>query len=194
MEQEVHASEDASQPSSELRSIIRNVIHEYHDSERAKSEPAHKAELAEERKRRERLEQRLNELVEENRRAQARAEEAERAAAIRAEIQRLGVTKVDLAFRAVKEDISRAEDGRLVARGPQGERSVQDYLSEFVRENPEFLPARIPGGSGAGAGQRVTAASAPIDLEMIRPGMPAEQLEEVRRQIARIAMQSPQGS
>ena len=45
-------------------------------SERA--EPAYKAELQDERKRREALEARLNQLVEENRSARAAAEEADR--------------------------------------------------------------------------------------------------------------------
>ena len=72
---------------------------------RSKTEPAYKVELVEERKRREQLERRLNELVDENRRSREMAEEMERSASIRAELQRLGVTKVDLAFKAVKEDI-----------------------------------------------------------------------------------------
>ena len=78
------------------------------------------------------------------------AEEAERNSTIRAELQRLGVTKVDLAFKAVKEDILRGEDGRLVVRTEGGEVvTAKEYLAHFVSENPELLPARIPGGSGA---------------------------------------------
>jgi len=73
--------------------------------------------LEDERKRREQLERRLNELVAENKHNRKLAEEAERGSTIRAELQRLGVVKIDLAFKAVKDDIARTEDGRLVALG-----------------------------------------------------------------------------
>ena len=56
---------------------------------------------------------------------------------------------MDLAFRAVKDDIVRTEDGRLIAQDGQEQRPVQDFLRKFVEENPELLPARIAGGSGA---------------------------------------------
>jgi hypothetical protein len=129
--------------------------------QRAKAEPAYKAELTEERKRREQLESRLNDLVQENQRARQRAEEVERTSAIRNELQRLGVAKVDIAFRAVKDDIVRTDDGQLKARTAEGEQSLREYLAQFVTENPELrrrdcgriratLSARS-GGSGSSA-------------------------------------------
>ena len=127
---------------SEIRTVIQETIHEYLDSERAKAEPAYKTELIEERKRREQLERRVNELVSENERSRRQAEEAERNSTIRDELRRLGVSKVDLGFRAVKDDITRAEDGRLVARGEAGELELKEYLTRFTQENPELLPAR----------------------------------------------------
>ena len=60
------------------------------------------------------------------------------------------MAKVDLAYRAVKDEIDRGEDGRLVA---QDGAELRDYLTQFVGENPELLPARLAGGSGASAGQ-----------------------------------------
>jgi hypothetical protein len=175
----------------DLRALIREAIHEYVHVEQSKAEPAYKAELVEERKRREQMERRLNELVEENKRARHAAEEADRNAQIRAELQRLGVAKVDLAFRAVKEDIHRSEDGRLLARSDQGELTVRDYLSRFVNENPELLPARMVGGSGAGSGSKAqSSAGGAVDLDRIKPGMSEEDLDRVRREIARIASQS----
>ena len=152
-----------------------------------------RAELAEERRRREELEARLNGLVEEARAAQARAELAERHAALRSEIQRMGVAKVDLAFRAIKDDIARAEDGRLVARTASGEVALGDYLKRFVEENPELLPARMTGGSGVSPVGRTVAGSSRVDLDRIRPGMSAEELERVRQEIARVAAQSLRG-
>ena len=68
----------------DIQAIVRNTLQEFMSLEQAKSEPAYKAELQEERKRREQLERRLNELVEENKRTRKRAEEADRSSAVRA--------------------------------------------------------------------------------------------------------------
>ncbi len=175
----------------EIRGIIRDAIDEYTRREASKAEPAYKNELVEERKRREQLERRVNELIQENARSRQMAEEADRSATIRSELQRLGVAKVDLAFKAVKDEIRRAEDGRLVAAGENGTVGLRDYLTQFVNENPEFLPARNLGGSGVTAGQRNPApASTAVDLDKIKPGMSPEDLERVRQEIARIASQT----
>jgi hypothetical protein len=136
------------------------------------------------------LEARVNELVAENHKARAKAEEAERSSAIRAELHRIGVAKVDLAYRAVKDDIYRSEDGRLVA---QGGSEMRDYLAQFVGENPELLPARVSGGSGASAGQRSGTESRGIEIDKIRPGMSAEELDRVRQEVARVAQQTLRG-
>jgi hypothetical protein len=141
------------------------------------------AELAEERTRRESLEKRVNELV-------SAAELADRSAAIRTELQKLGVAKVELAYRAVKDDVYRGEDGKLMA---QGGTDVREYLKQFVNDNPELLPARMSGGSGASAGQRGGKDEGGIHLEMIRPGMSAEDRERVRQEIARVASQTLRG-
>jgi hypothetical protein len=172
----------------DVASIVRQAIEEFAHRDQAKNEPAYKAELQEERRRREQLELRLNELVEENRRSKQIAEEAQAGSAIRAELQRLGVAKVDLAFKAVRDDIVRAEDGRLFARGENGEMGVNDYLASFVNANPEFLPARISGGSGVTAGQKAPPAHTPaVDLDRIKPGMSREEMERVRQEILRVA-------
>jgi hypothetical protein len=113
---------------------------------------------------------------------------------VRAELQRLGVGKIDLAFRAVQDGIVRTEDGRLVARSEAGETTLKEYLTAFVNENPEFLPARIAGGTGmtatpkAPAGGRET-----VDLARIRPGMSAEEMQRVREEIVRVASQTLKG-
>jgi hypothetical protein len=183
---------DAGDP--QLQAIVRAVVEEFTKKEQAKTEPAYKAELVDERKRREQLERRVNELVEENKRSRQMAEEADRSATIRGELQRLGVSKVDLAFRAVKDDIYRTEDGRLAARDEQGEKSLREYLASFVGANPEFLPARMAGGSGASAASKgaMTGGSG-IEIEKIKPGMSKEEIEKVREEIARIAAQSLRG-
>src|SRR6266540_1735273 len=94
----------------DIQGLVRQAVQEFVNTENARSEPAYKVELDEERKRREQLERRLNELVEENKRSRKVAEEAERSSAVRAELQRLGVAKIDLAFKAVQDGIVRAED------------------------------------------------------------------------------------
>ena len=175
----------------DVRTIIREAIEEYARREVSKAEPAYKNELVEERKRREQLERRVNELVQENARSRQMAEEADRNATVRTELQRLGVVKVDLAFKAVRDEVKRSEDGRLVAQGENGTVGLRDYLTHFVSENPEFLPARNLGGSGATTSQRTPApASSSVDLDKIKPGMSPEELEKVRQEIARIASQT----
>ena len=188
MERTNEMAQETASGETDIKLMIRSVIQEFVDVQRAKAEPAYKAELAEERKRRELLEGRLNQLVDENQRSQKRAEEAERGAAIRGELQKLGVAKVDLAFRVVKDEIVRTEEGQLVARTPQGEVAMREYLSQFVSENPELLPARIVGGSGAASSQRSPASSG-IDMDKIRAGMSEAEMEQARQEIARLASQ-----
>jgi hypothetical protein len=178
----------------DIQAIVRQAVQEFANTEKAKSEPAYKAELVEERKRREQLERRMNELVAENQRSRKAADEAERGSAVRAELQRLGVAKIDLAFKAVQDGIVRTEDGRLVARGDAGEIPVKEYLTSFVNENPEFLPARIAGGTGMTATLKVPATNRDaINIEQIRPGMSAEEMQRVREEIVRVASQTLRG-
>jgi hypothetical protein len=177
-----------------VQAIVRQAIEEFTRSEQSKTEPAYKAELQEERKRREQLERRLNELVEENQRSRHIAEEAERSSTIRAELQRLGVAKVDVAFKVVKDDITRAEDGRLVAKGEHGETTLKDYLSGFVSSNPEFLPTRISGGSGVTSTQKApSGGGGSVDIDRIKPGMSREEMDRVRQEIVRVASQTLRG-
>jgi hypothetical protein len=181
--------------SEELRQLIRQTLDEYIRAQQHRSEPSYKTELVEERKKRETLEQRLNHLVEENRQARSAAEEAERFSQIRAELQKLGVAKVDLAFRAVKDDIVRTDDGRLVAKNQDGKR-FEDFLQGFVQENPELLPARIAGGAGTpnSAREAGQGTGSGIDLDKIKAGMNPEELERVRQEIARIATRTLRGA
>jgi hypothetical protein len=182
------------EPSTEqdVRGMIRNVIEEFLTTERRKAEPAYKAELLDERKRREQLERQVNQLVEENQKAKKFAEESDRNVQIRSELQRLGVTKIDLAHKAVRDDIQRTPEGTLVARTAEGEMTAKDYLTRFVQENPEFLPARIAGGSGMTTTPRHSGGSS-IELESIRPGMSPEDMQRVRDQIAQVALQAWKG-
>lgn len=195
MSEEIRTNNEQAPPAMDVKTVVRQAIEEFVRAEQQKAEPAYKAELEDERKRREGLESRLNQLVEENRRARAAAEETDRSSQIRSELQRLGVGKVDLAFRAVKDDIVRGDDGRLQARGGEG-KSLQDYLASFVQENPELLPARIAGGSGMKPAARQTTPDAPrsIEIEKIKPGMNKEDLDRVRQEISRLTSQALRGA
>ena len=178
----------------DIRNVIQEVIREFVTTEQQRNEPAYKAELVEERRRRETLEKRINELAEENRQSRHMALEADKNAAVRSELQRMGVSKIDLAYKAIRDDIQRTEDGRLVAKNLNGELPVADYLQQFIQDNPELLPARITGGSGAGTGQKApNAPAATLELEKIRPGMSKEDLERARQDIARVALQAVRG-
>lgn len=177
----------------DIRNLVKSVLEEMATVEHQKAEPAYKVELTEERRRRESLEKRVNELVEENKRSRAAAEEADRASQIRAELQRLGVQKVDLAFRVVREEIRRGESGDLIARTAEGDQSYKEYLAGFVSQNPEFLPPRIAGGSGSTSVKKESTSGATIDIERIRPGMSQEELQRVRDQIALVASQTLRG-
>jgi hypothetical protein len=181
----------------ELRAMIRQVVSEFTSLERERLEPAYKAELLDEKKKREQLERRVNELVEENKKSRAMAEQAERYANIRSELLKHGVMKVDLAFKALKDDVVRASDGRLVVRRPEGETGLEEYVEAFVQENPELLPARISGGSGVTSPQRTvpvaSSGAGAIDLERIRPGMDPADLARIREEVARMAQQALSG-
>ena len=175
-----------------VHGIVQQAIDEYMRQDTERREPAYKVELQEERRRREQLEKRLNEMAEENKRSRAIADEAQRSSGIRSELQRLGVTKVDLAYRAVQDGITRSDDGRLVAKTDNGDQSASEYLSKFVQENPEFLPARIPGGSGITGAQKSSGPGAPstIDIESINASMSKDELDRVRLEILRVAQQA----
>ena len=70
---------------------------------------------------------------------------------------------------------------------------LKEYLAQFVGENPELLPARLGGGSGAGTGQRSSPEGAGVDLARIKPGMNAEEMDRARQEIARVAAQTLRG-
>jgi hypothetical protein len=179
----------------DVQLIVQQAIDEYMKKDSARREPAYKTELQEEKRRREQLEKRMNELVEENKRSRAMAEEAQRNSTIRTELQKLGVIKVDLAYKAVQDGIVRTDDGRLIARGDNGEMPVGEYLAGFVQENPEFLPARISGGTGMTGTQKAAPQlhHGAIDIDKISPSMSKEELERVRQEILRVANQTLRG-
>ena len=171
----------------DIKSVVREVMEEYVRRVAEEKEPPVKAELAEERRRREQLERRLGEVTEESERNRRAAEQAERFGAIKSELQKLGVKKPDLAFRLLKDDVFRGDDGDLYARGDGEVVGLRQYLTRWAADNPEFLPARIAGGSGASGAQRQETEGGPFDLSRIKPGMSAEEKERARREIARLA-------
>lgn len=178
----------------DVRQIITQAIDDYIRTQNKQSEPGYKTELLEERRRREQLEARLNSLVEENKQARAVAEEADRHSQIRQSLQKLGVHKLDLAFRAVKDDIVRSADGMLTTKSGD-QRGLDDFLAGFVQENPELLPPRISGGAGTPSRNQeaLSLSGGGIEMDRIKPGMNPEDLERVRQEIARLATRTLKG-
>lgn len=141
--------------------------------------------LAEERRQREAAEAALDALRLEMKAAEERHQSEGWEGSVRAELKRLGVAKVELAFRAVESGLRRAP-GADAASGAE----LQEQLKRFVADNPEFLPPRIRGGSGSSAAFRTEERRLGVDLDKIRPGMAPELMEQARREIARIAAQT----
>jgi hypothetical protein len=172
---------------SELKLLVRSILDEVATAQTQKAEPAYRAELEEEKRRRESLEKRVNELQAENRRNQALAEAMERETAVKSELQKHGVTKVELAYKALRDDVLREKDGSLVVRSADGSLPIKEFIPRFLDENPELLPARNFGGSGSGSSPRSKQSAPGIDIDSIRPGMSREDLAKVRQEIARLA-------
>ena len=178
----------------DVQSLVQQAVQEYMRQDNTRREPAYKVELQEERRRREQLERRMNTLIEENKKSRQIAEEAERSTAIRNELQQNGVVKIDLAYKAVQDGVLRGEDGRLVAKTEQGEVPLREFISEFVSQNPEFLPARITGGSGVTAAHKSPVAPpSAVDYDKIGPSMSKDELERARQEILRVASQTLRG-
>src|SRR5262245_23986518 len=114
---ETPESGDRSQDVDALRTAVREGLGEFIESQKRTAS----------------LEKRVNELIAEN-------QEARKSAEVRTELQRMGVTKVELAYKAVRDEVARL-----------GGAELRSYLTNFVSENPELLPARMAGGSGASA-------------------------------------------
>lgn len=183
------------QTTTELRMLIRDILQEYSHVDKEIHEPAYKTELVEERRRREQLERRLSELESESQRNRKLAEEAQRSAAVRAELQKHGVAKIDLAFKAIKEDILTTEEGEFAGQLGKNIVPLTDYIAQFVQSNPELLPARISGGAGTTAGMKsaLPQTSQAVELERIRPGMDVRDLERIREEVAKVALQALSG-
>lgn len=176
-------------PDSGVQSLIRNILDEVMSSQQKQAEPAYKRELNEERSKRELLEKRLNEVIDENHKAKAATEALERESRIKAELQRHGVLKLDLAYRAVKDDIQCDSDGTLMARAADGPLPLKDFVKIFLDDNPELLPARNTAGSGSLSPGRAKTTPSSFDLDSIHPGMSKEEMARARHEIARIANQ-----
>ena len=173
----------------DLEDMVRKAIGEYMRQSVEREEPVLKNKLGEERRRRESLERKLNEAQEENRRTRRQSDQVDRHSQIRSVLQGLGVHKVDLAFKLVKDDVFRGEDGELYANVDGKHVPCDDYLAGFVAENPEFLPPRIAGGAGAAAGSEGQMGPG-FDLNRIRPGMSREDAVQAWREVARLTGQS----
>ena len=180
----------------DVRDIVRQAIEEFVRTEQRQAEPAYKTELQDERKRREGLEARLNQLVEENRKARATAEETDRHSQIRSELQRAGISKLDLAFRAVKDEIVRSSDGRLQAKGTEG-KSLQDYdLGVSYRRIQSYCRRGLRVAVERKARPEIANKWTAQELRSTASsrGMSKEDLDRVRQHISKLASQALRGA
>ena len=109
---------------------------------------------------------------------------------IRSELQRLGIAKVDLAFRAVK---MKSCAPRTDACWPAAlDRQVHAGVSVQLRAGESGTAARDRGGSGAQSPARNAShgETAGIELEKIKPGMNKEDLDRVRQEISQAGFTS----
>ena len=136
-----------------VRAIVREAIEEFVKKEQSKTEPAYKAELVEERKRREQLERRLNELVEENKRSRQQAEEAERSGDGAGGVAAHGRGE---GGRGVQGGQGRHRTAPRTAgwwRGASGgEVSLREYSAHFREREPGIPAGAHLRGSGSGIG------------------------------------------
>ncbi len=170
----------------ELEALVRNAVREFTRQSSEQEEPAWKAKLNDERRRRESLERQLTDVRAESRRNRQQAELVDRESQIRESLQDLGVRRVDLALKLVKDDIFRAEDGDLRGEVEGKQIPYREYLTQFVADNPELLPPRIAGGSGAAGALEGEISSAGFDIDGIRPGMSHEESAHAWREVARL--------
>ena len=72
---------------------------------------------------------------------------------------------------------------------------MKEYLAAFVNENPEFLPARIAGGTGMTAAHRrpPRGGRETVNLEQDPPGDERGRDQRVREEIVRVASQTLRG-
>lgn len=142
--------------------------------------------LEQERRRRLELERQVKDLSEESRALRRQAEEAERRSKLRDGLKERGVRKTHLAMRLLEPDIRRTSDGDLVGEWEGSLMPLEDYLNRFVQENPEFLPPRIAGGSGATSGRTSEMTRSGLDLDSIRPGMSPDAARQAWSEVARL--------
>lgn len=154
----------------------------------SEQEPQDAAEnaLQQERRRRLELERQVKDLSEESRALRRQAEESERRARLREGLKERGVRKTHLAMRLLEADVRRNSDGELVGEWEGSLMPLEEYLNRFVRENPEFLPPRIAGGSGTTGGRSSELTSSGLDMDSIRPGMSPDATRQAWSEVARL--------
>ena len=107
---------------------------------------------------------------------------------LREQIRSLGVRNVDLAYRAVREDVHKDQDGSWIAEVGGATVPATQFLKQFIARNPDLIPARMILGSGAPS--RTEEADHECDLDQIRPGMDPASMRRAREAVVRIIAQT----
>jgi hypothetical protein len=112
----------------------------------------------------------------------------EREMFLKDELRALGVRNVDLAFRAVRDDIGQSDSKEWVATIEGQSVPAVQFLKQFVSRNPELMPARMI--SGGGTPSRMEEYRGECDLDQIRPGMDPATMRRAREAVVKIIAQS----
>lgn len=99
----------------------------------------------------------------------------------------------DVFRKAISPEITRDEDGNLIAETPNGPLPYQDHIKQQLDLSPEFLAANGGGGAGAQPGTRRTGGFNPADISNLdkMSSLTPEQQAQVRAHIAKMATQKP---
>lgn len=141
--------------------------------------PALKAQLDAERKEREKLANQLQELTQQKKAADEKAERTDREAAIKTEMRKFRFANPEseeTVFDALVGKVKRSEDGSLIV----DDTTMSAYLSQYIERRPNLIAAEKVNGTGSGpAGAR----TGKFQFENIRPGMSKEEIAQAAEAI-----------
>lgn len=142
---------------------------------KAKADPKVLAELETERRKREKLEKQVADLIADNQNTKAASELASRHADIKTVMSKFSFASDgtrDMAFDYFASKVKRSEDGSLVGPGKDGEVPFDHFIKSHLESNPNLLAAKQSGGAGAQGGEPHRGSK--VDASIIRPGMSDE--------------------
>jgi hypothetical protein len=90
----------------------------------------------------------------------------------------------EAAHKLLRDEVKRGTDGKLY--GPDGETPASDYIKKQMSEVYDSLLKPLDAGGAGARNPGGPRSGAPVDFDMIRPGMSKEDEIRVRQQISRV--------